>query len=111
LDPLEIEECAMGDGKTRNPCRIFRPLLISIGALCGSAYIDMGFEKFVKFKVGEAEYGKISEKHRKRMMLDFDVQVKRSFGAQEQKNRTVELRGVENNDREGIIDENILLSA
>lgn len=71
----------------------------------------MGFEKFVKTKVGEDEYNKIREKYRKRMMLDFDVQVKRSFGGQDEKKRSVELRDVENNRKEGIIDESITLSA
>ncbi|KAE8449886.1 hypothetical protein EG329_007363 [Mollisiaceae sp. DMI_Dod_QoI] len=94
LDPLEIEECAIGDG-----------------GLCGSAYIDMGFEKFVKLKVGEAEYNRMNENHRKRMMIDFDVQVKRGFSGKDQKNRSVELRGVRNNAEEGIINGAIILSA
>lgn len=45
------------------------------------------------------------------MMLDFDVQVKRSFGGQDEKKRSVELRGVGDNAEEGIIDENVTLSA
>jgi len=71
----------------------------------------MGFEDFVKLKVGKAEYAKINEKHRKRMMLDFDVQVKRSFSGQDEKKRSVELRDVEDNVKEEIIDESVMLSA
>jgi len=93
-DPLEIEECTAGKG-----------------GLCGSAYIDMGFEKFVKLKVGKDKYGKIKERYRKRMMLDFEAQVKRNFGGQDEDMRSVELIGVEDNPEEGIIDENVTLSA
>jgi hypothetical protein len=93
-DPLEIEECTSGKG-----------------GLCGSAYIDMGFEKFVKLKVGRENYGNIRERYRKRMMLDFEAQVKRNFGGQDEDMRSVELVGVEDNPEEGIIDENVTLSA
>jgi hypothetical protein len=73
-------------------------------------YIDIEFEDFVKLKVGKAEYGKINERHRKRMMHNFDVQVKRSFSGQDDKKRSVELRDVEENVKEGIIDESVTLS-
>lgn len=69
----------------------------------------MGFEKFVKTKVGETQFKGIRSKHRKRMMLDFDVQVKRNF-AGEDKKTSVELRDVEDNPAEGIVDENVTLS-
>lgn len=69
----------------------------------------MGFEKFVKMKVGEKQFEDIKSKHRKRMMLDFDVQVKRNF-AGEDKKTSVELRDVEDNPAEGIVDENVTLS-
>ena len=69
----------------------------------------MGFEKYVKMKVGETQFKGIRSKHRKRMMLDFDVQVKRNF-AGEDKMTSVELRDVEDNSAEGIVDENVTLS-
>ena len=69
----------------------------------------MGFEKFVKTKVGEKQFEDIKSKHRKRMMLDFDVQVKRNF-AGEDKKTSVELRDVEDDPAEGIVDENVTLS-
>lgn len=90
-DPLEIEECAPG-----------------IGGLCGSAFIDMSFEKFVKTKVGKEQFEGIRLKHRKRMLQEFDVQVKRSF-AGDDKITSVELRGIEDNPAEGIIDESITI--
>jgi hypothetical protein len=71
----------------------------------------MGFEKFVKLKVGRENYGNIRERYRKRMMLDFEAQVKRNFGGQDEDMRSVELVGVEDNPEEGIIDENVTLSA
>jgi hypothetical protein len=71
----------------------------------------MGFEKFVKLKVGRENYGNIRERSRKRMMLDFEAQVKRNFGGQDEDMRSVELLGVEDNPEEGIIDESVTLSA
>jgi hypothetical protein len=71
----------------------------------------MGFEKFVKTKVGENQYNEIRGKYKKRMMLDFDVQVKRNFSGRDEKKRAVELRDVKSNPKEGVIDENITLSA
>lgn len=71
----------------------------------------MGFEKFVKLKVGRENYSNIRERYRKRMMLDFEAQVKRNFGGQDEDMRSVELVGVEDNPEEGIIDENVTLSA
>lgn len=91
-DPLEIEQCAVNDGD-----------------LCGSTFVDRGFEKFVRTKIGDTKYYEIRAKYRNKMLLDFDVQVKRNFVGDDKK-ASVELRTVEDNPTEGIIDEQIQLS-
>ena len=77
LDPLRMEECAVGDGE-----------------LCGSVFLDSAFEKHIKVKVGERQYMKIKELKRKRMLRDFEQAVKKAYDGSN-KEYTVELVGVE----------------
>lgn len=84
--------------------------LTRLGDLCGSVFVDMAFEKYLKSIVGESTYNGIREKHRKRMLSDFDVQVKRNFSG-EDKESSVELRGVGDHSEFGIFDDTIPLKA
>ncbi|RSL54238.1 hypothetical protein CEP54_009995 [Fusarium duplospermum] len=90
--PLEIEECAIGDGD-----------------LCGSTKLDEGFEKHIAMLVGECQYSKIKDIHKKKMMRTFESGVKRCFAYGSNKEYSVELRGVEDNLTEGIEEETIIL--
>ncbi|KAF5013318.1 hypothetical protein FDECE_668 [Fusarium decemcellulare] len=92
LKPLEIEECAIGDG-----------------GLCGSLFLNVAFEKYIKTLVGEGQYNRLRDKNKKDMMNKFENSVKRSFTADSTKDYWVDLRGVEDNEKEGIDDESITL--
>jgi len=71
--------------------------------------IDAAFEKFVRSKIGDKGYENIRKKNKNMMMQDFDQQVKMNF-AGEDRMRCIELKGVEDNAAEGIVDGTILLS-
>ncbi|KAI8713929.1 hypothetical protein NCS52_01239000 [Fusarium sp. LHS14.1] len=90
ISPLEIEECAIGDG-----------------GLCGSTHMDECFEKCVKTLVGEAQYSGIRDIDKKKMLRVFEYGVKRCFTLESAKEYSVDLRGVEDNEKEGILDETI----
>ncbi|KAF7553497.1 hypothetical protein G7Z17_g3586 [Cylindrodendrum hubeiense] len=92
INPLEIEECAIGDG-----------------GLCGSIFLDTSFEKHIRTLVGEREYNEIKPIHKRRMMKMFELGVKRSFTLESNKDYSVDLRGVEDNCDEGIEDDCITL--
>ena len=91
LDPLRMEECAVGDG-----------------GLCGSVFLDAAFEKHIKIKVGERTYMKIKEVKRKRMLRDFEQGVKKGYDGGK-KEYTVELVGVEEDLSKDIHDDMIKL--
>ncbi|KAH8690418.1 hypothetical protein GQ44DRAFT_833025 [Phaeosphaeriaceae sp. PMI808] len=90
LTPLQIEECAVGDGE-----------------LCGSVYLDQAFEKYIRTIVGE-EWGGIKDKAKKKMMDEFENSIKRCYTG-EDNTYSVDLQGVEDNPKEGIDDETIQL--
>ncbi|KAK7398435.1 hypothetical protein QQX98_012186 [Neonectria punicea] len=91
-NPLEIEECAIGDG-----------------GLCGSIFLDTSFEQHICTLVGEKEYAEIKPIHKQRMMKMFELGVKRSFTLESNKDYSVDLRGVVDNYDEGIEDDCITL--
>ncbi|KAH7008907.1 hypothetical protein EDB80DRAFT_574486 [Ilyonectria destructans] len=93
-NPLEIEECAIGDG-----------------GLCGSIFLDTSFEKHIRTLVGETQYANIKPIHKLRMMKMFELGVKRSFTSESNKDYSVDLRGVEDNFDEGIEDDCITLKS
>ncbi|KAK6532128.1 hypothetical protein TWF694_003289 [Orbilia ellipsospora] len=74
--PLQIKECGVGEGD-----------------LCGSAFLDLGFENIIKTKIGESKYNTTKEKDRKKMLEDFEYRIKRHFNGDITKNYSVELRG------------------
>ncbi|KAF2264554.1 hypothetical protein CC78DRAFT_463345, partial [Lojkania enalia] len=90
LNPLQIEECALGDGE-----------------LCGSVYLDQAFERYIKTIVGD-QWNMIKEKAKKKMMDEFELSIKRCYTGEDQI-YSVDLYGVEDNPKEGIDDETILL--
>jgi molecular chaperone DnaK (HSP70) len=92
-DPLALEEFATGDGD-----------------LCGSVFIDIGFENSVRAKIGETKYQAISKYHRQKMLLDFDTKVKRWFTGPDQKTTSVELRGAGTDKEQNITHDNILIT-
>ncbi|KAF1995329.1 actin-like ATPase domain-containing protein, partial [Amniculicola lignicola CBS 123094] len=91
LDPLAVEECAVGDG-----------------GLCGSVYLDQAFERYIKTIVGEDEWNSIRDKPKKKMMREFESSIKRCYSGDDQE-YSVDLQGVEDNPREGIDDDTITL--
>jgi hypothetical protein len=88
---LKIEECAMGDG-----------------GQCGSVFLDRAFVKWVQLIVGEREYKKLKPKARKMMLQQFEAGVKRCY-AGDNKEYSVVLHGVEDNESAGIDDDTIKL--
>ncbi|EEU38428.1 uncharacterized protein NECHADRAFT_88549 [Fusarium vanettenii 77-13-4] len=90
--PLEIEECAIGDGD-----------------LCGSTRLDKCFEKYIETLVGKDQYSKLKEINKKKMMRVFEYGVKRCFTLESTKEYSVDLKGVEDNERHGIEDDTITL--
>ncbi|KAH7081489.1 hypothetical protein BKA63DRAFT_462626 [Paraphoma chrysanthemicola] len=89
LGPLQIEECAVGDGD-----------------LCGSVYLDQAFEKYIRTVVGEEQWMSVKDKAKKKMMGEFELSIKRCYAGDNQQ-YSVDLQGVDDNPQEGIDDETI----
>lgn len=109
-NPLEIEECAIGDGMDS----FLHPRSTSfadsgIGGLCGSIFLDTAIEKHIRTLVGETQYARIKPINKVRMMKMFEHGVKRCFTSDSKKDYVVDLRDVEDNADEGIEDEIITL--
>ncbi|KAI1464857.1 uncharacterized protein F4812DRAFT_462181 [Daldinia caldariorum] len=94
IHPLRVEECAIGDGD-----------------LCGSVFLDLAFVKYIAALIGEKQYAKIKEVSKKKMLKEFEFGIKRSFMGDDNKDYSVDLRGVEDNEEEGIVDDNVPLKA
>ncbi|KAF4419189.1 actin-like ATPase domain-containing [Fusarium acutatum] len=92
LRPLDIEECAIGDG-----------------GLCGSVFLDAAFEKSIKAIVGLDQYNRLKDRHKKKMLQTFDYAIKRAFAPNSSADYSVDLPGVEDNEAKGILDERIAL--
>lgn len=69
----------------------------------------MAFVKYIVTIVGEAQYARLKENNKKRMLRDFEYGIKRSFTGDPGKDYSVELKGVEDNEEEGIDDDSIPL--
>ncbi|KAF3092569.1 hypothetical protein TWF225_001905 [Orbilia oligospora] len=76
VSPLQIRECGVGEG-----------------GLCGSIFLDLAFENFIKTKVGELKYNSIQERHKKKMLDEFENQIKWNFEGDAKRLYSVELRG------------------
>ena len=90
-NPLRMEECATGGG-----------------GLCGSVFLDQSFEHYIRSLVGVDEYSNLKPSHRRRMMRDFELNVKRRFKGDD-KPLSVDLIGVEDDPENGIDDCTIAL--
>lgn len=69
----------------------------------------MGFEKWVSTKVGQLAYSKLKDTAKKNMFQDFEYQIKRGFDPVNQQEYSVGLKGVEDNEDQGISDDTILV--
>ena len=76
--------------------------------MCGSVFLDAAFEKQIKVLVGEQQYASINEKAKVNMRRDFEMGVKRMFSGDD-RDYSVDLMGVENNEQENIYDDTIQL--
>ncbi|KAM0796671.1 hypothetical protein BDR22DRAFT_866080 [Usnea florida] len=90
LKPLKIKECAIGSG-----------------GLCGSVFLDLAFQKYIETIVGEIEYNSIKENNRKKMMREFEYGIKRCFSENNDQTYSVDLKGVKDDPRNGVIDDTI----
>ena len=81
------------------------------GDLCGSLFLDMGFQKWVTTIIGQNQWAKLKDTAKKNMLLDFEYAVKRSFDPKCQQEYSVGLRGVEDDEAQNISDGNIVVNA
>ncbi|MCJ1459513.1 hypothetical protein MMC28_009892 [Mycoblastus sanguinarius] len=93
LSPLKIKECAIGSGE-----------------LCGSMFLDLAFEKVIATMIGETEYNSIKESNRKKMMRHFEYGIKRCFSTRNDQAYSVDLKGIKDDPKLGILDDTIQLS-
>ncbi|MCJ1471207.1 hypothetical protein MMC07_009855 [Pseudocyphellaria aurata] len=92
LSPLKIKECAIGSG-----------------GLCGSVFLDLAFAQYIETIVGEAQYNRIKEKNRKKMMKEFEFGIKRAFDGNDDQ-YSVDLRGVKDDRKNGILNDTIKIN-
>ncbi|KAI0437600.1 hypothetical protein F4803DRAFT_538014 [Xylaria telfairii] len=85
--PLQLEECAIGDG-----------------GLCGSVFLDMALERYIAGLVGQEVYSALKSENKDKMLRDFEFGVKRAFNGNSHQDYSVDLKGIEDNEEEGIID-------
>lgn len=57
--------------------------------------------------IGEVQYNRIKETNRKKMMREFEYGIKRTFSETSDQIYSVDLRGVEDDPENGIIDDTI----
>lgn len=79
------------------------------GGLCGSVFLDLAFEKYIEKVVGQKQYKKIKDSNRKKMMREFEYGIKRCFSELNDEKFSVDLKGVKENPRSGIIDDTITI--
>lgn len=80
------------------------------GELCGSVYLDFAFLSYIKTKVGEEQYNSIRLIDMKAMRSHFDIGIKRAFDWNSKKEYYIDIRGVKDNELEGIQDEMIKIT-
>ena len=84
-------------------------LILRTGGLCGSTFLDVAFAKYIETLVGVSQYQGIKESNRKRMMRDFEFGIKRCFSGIKDPVFSVDLVGVKDDPKNGIIDDTITL--
>lgn len=86
---------------------VYTDLTSFAGDLCGSVFLDVAFEKYITTIVGDRQYNEIKETSRKKMMKEFEFGIKRSFSEKNNQTYSVDLKGVEDDPKIGIIDNTI----
>ncbi|PSN58712.1 actin-like ATPase domain-containing protein [Corynespora cassiicola Philippines] len=84
LNPLQIEEGVVGEGDG-----------------CGSVHLDIAFEKYIQMVVGEKQYSSLDPKAKATMLHGYETGLKRAYSGTN-KEYSVELHGVDDNEKEGI---------
>ncbi|KAH7357222.1 hypothetical protein BKA65DRAFT_592706 [Rhexocercosporidium sp. MPI-PUGE-AT-0058] len=92
LHPLEIEETVKGEG-----------------GLCGSVYLNIGFQNYIETLVGKDQYAVLSPPSKRNMMMEFDQTLKRIFNEKSNEVHTIDLFGVEDDPLNDIDDNTIVL--
>ncbi|KAF4457415.1 kinase-like protein [Fusarium austroafricanum] len=93
IEPLDIEECSPWDG-----------------SVCGYISLENSFEKYIMTLVGEDHYNGLRLRDQKAMLQQFKY-ITQSFTAQSERGYSVDLRGIQDNEMEGIVDETIILTS
>lgn len=110
LNPLSVEECAIGAGTAPKSTTSWSEcvLIRTTGGLCGSMYLDTAFVRYVKTIVGDIQYDQLKDKAKRAMMREFEQSVKRCYNGDDEE-YSVDLRGVADNPELGIDDDTITL--
>ena len=77
------------------------------GGLCGSVFLDLAFQKYIETIIGEMEFRGIKESNRKKMMREFEYGIKRCFSENNDQTYSVDLKGVKDDPKNGIVDDTI----
>jgi hypothetical protein len=81
-DPIRLQEIVLGDGEfvaIFERRHILELKITLVGQLCGSVFIDMKFEAFLRKTLSPDVYNSAPARHRKKMMDAFDLLIKRDF--------------------------------
>ena len=70
-------------------------------------FLDLGFQKYIETLVGVMEYNSIKESNRKKMMREFEYGIKRCFSEHNDQTYSVDLKGVKDDPKNGILDDTI----
>ncbi|KAL2060461.1 hypothetical protein VTL71DRAFT_9492 [Oculimacula yallundae] len=92
IQPLEIEETVKGEG-----------------GLCGSVYLNIGFQNYIETLVGKEQYSLLKPPSKRSMMTEFDQTLKRIFNEKSNEVHTIDLFGVEDDPDNNIDDNTITL--
>lgn len=79
------------------------------GGLCGAAFLDQAFAKYIETLIGERQFQSIKESYRRRMMKEFEYGIKRTFTGHDDPEFSVDLFGVRDDPKNGIMDNTIVL--
>ena len=112
LNPLKIKECAIGSGQYIPAWRAVKAnsdLVHLKGGLCGSVFLDVAFAKYIETVIGEKQYNSIKESYRNKMMKEFEFGIKRAFNGHDDQTYSVDLKGVKDDPKNGIVDETITI--
>jgi hypothetical protein len=79
------------------------------GGLCGSVYLNIGFQNYIETLVGKEQWDSLPVPSKRSMMGEFDQTVKRIFNEKSSDVHTVDLFGVEDDPANSINDNTITL--